>query len=356
MAADPTITHRTRPWAVLALFAAGGWILAGAGFKWLWGSPALLPRFMHELSVGVEVLYPAVIGIELAVVAVAWLRPRPGWVLLVLQYLVFLGVLAVQIQRGEESCGCMGSKVDVAPWQMLVIDGTLLGLLLLSRPWSGIAGRGLPGVAVAVAAIGLLALPWFTGRGQAADPHDLRRRLDAARAAEATAQASRSNDAPAPAAPADSPSEPTAAVGPAPTAPTAPTPAAPAATVGWAVLRPETWVGQDAFSLDLAQWLDPALLPLDGLWVFYRRQCDHCRDHLIELASSEVGQRQVALIRVPEPSDTDENNLVVIRPSGGHVVEVSLPTGVEWVLSTPADAVLEGATVVSARENIQVGH
>lgn len=354
---EDTLQRTTRPLTVVALLLAGGWILAGALFKLLQGSPALLPAFMRDLPLSLETIYPLVIGIELAVVSIAWLRPRPGWALIALQYLVFFGVLSVQIARGEESCGCMGSEVTLTPVQMLAIDGTLFTLLMLSRPWSGFGTSGLPIPAVGAIAAVLLALPWFGGRGRSVSPEDVvRDRTESAQnevpsGIEGGATARPSDGTDGTVEPdvvleevdADVPVEP------------APEEGTGGGSQGWTVLDPASWVGLDVFSLDITPWLGEdqvALLPQDGLWVLYRQQCDHCRDHLLELSNTEHGQRMVGLIRVPEPSDTPDNSIIVLKPQGPHVTEVELPAGVDYVLSTPADATIQGSVVIEAREDI----
>ncbi|MEO0650347.1 MAG: MauE/DoxX family redox-associated membrane protein [Planctomycetota bacterium] len=378
-----TDARSTRPLTVIALLLAGGWILTGALFKLLQGSPGLLPAFMKEWGLPLEQVYPTVIGIEFAVVAIAWLRPRPGWILLALQYLAFFGVLGVQIARGEESCGCMGGSVKLAPVVMLAIDGTLFGLLLASRPWSGLGFSGLPKPLVGIAAAALVVLPWFGERGQEVDDTTLA--LLKAKAQQAKTQQAQP---PAAAEPVihDHPltdetvgSEvPGGAVSPALEAPgegeapttepdvvateVAPEPPAPDPEVestdsaGWTVFYPDRWVGQDLFSIPLANYLledELALMPDSGLIVFYRQQCDHCRDHLLELANVELGQRRIGLVRVPEPSDTPDNSLIVVKPEGPHVSEATLIEGIEYVLNTPAEIEVEGFVVTAAREGIQ---
>ena len=79
-----------------------------------------LTRSGQASATAIGTLYRVAIGIELAVVAFALLRPRFGWALLVLQYLAFLGVLGVLIGQGVESCGCMGSTVSIAPGGMAI--------------------------------------------------------------------------------------------------------------------------------------------------------------------------------------------------------------------------------------------
>jgi hypothetical protein len=350
-----------RPLAVVALLLAGGWLLAGALFKLTQGSPALLPAFMRELPLSLETLYPIVIGIELAVVASAWLRPSLGWLVLAGQYTVFFGVLALQIAAGEESCGCMGSKVSLTPWQMLGIDGTLFALLMFSRPWSGLPRGGAPLPLLGLVVAGLLALPWFGGRGQAVDPGRIRaaqgsgaREVVAPEGANAGPEGEQS-----PGAVNGGDASPGGGATAGEATPDQVESPASVPSQGWTVLDPRKWVGQDVFSIDAAEWLGEetvAMLPFDGLWVFYRQQCDHCRDHLLELANSEQGQRQVGLIRVPEASDTPDNSVILLRPEGPHVFECALPAGVDYVLSTPADATVAGGVVVDARENIQAGH
>ncbi|QDU65566.1 MauE/DoxX family redox-associated membrane protein [Engelhardtia mirabilis] len=362
---------RLRPLALLALALASVWILTGALFKLLQGSPALLPKFMHELPISVTTLYPLVIGIELAIVGFAWLRPRQGWALIALQYLAFFGVLGIQIARGEESCGCMGKNVSLAPTTMLAIDGTLFALLLISRPWSGLGRFVMPLPVAAIAAIALFALPHFVGRGQAMDPSQVRAMregasgagIDKSPTADPDGAASRSQDeaqqmASAEPAPGSASSE--AATTHGATQPQAPAPSpvedvdevvAPAQ--GWTIIAPEDWVGKDVFDIDLAQWVDVASLPLDGTWILYRTTCEHCRDHLIDVTNADDGSELIGLIRVPDPGDSPENRIVHIMPQGGHVMHVELPRGVEYVVTTPADAEIMGGVVQAAREGIE---
>jgi len=347
---------RVRPLALLALILASVWILTGALFKLLQGSPALLPAFMHDLPLSVETIYPLVIGIELGVVAIALLRPREGWILVTLQYLAFFSVLGIQIARGEESCGCMGKNVELAPTTMLAIDGALFALLMVSRPWSGL-GR--------IVVVGLFVLPRFVGRGQAIDPAEVLGKIESAPGAfvdgdprvDPGGAATRTDP------PVTDVLDPDVVANPdgdqpgaSPTQPgteTIPAPAPPAVTPeaqGWTVLSPDKWIGKDVFDIDLAQWTDVGMLPLDGTWIFYRTTCEHCRDHLIEVANADDGSKLIGLIRVPDPGDSPDNRIVHIMPQGGHVMHVELPAGVEYVLTTPADAEIVGGVVQTARE------
>lgn len=397
-------TARVRPLALLALAAASLWILTGALFKLLEGSPALLPAFMHELPISVELIYPVVIGVELAVVSLALLRPRFGWGLVALQYLAFFGVLGIQIARGEESCGCMGGNVTIAPITMLAIDGVIFAALLATRPWSGLGRFGLPLPIAAVAALAALVAPNFVGRGQSVDLEAVRERLasmdgtagtaagapgssgaagggsssnaasgpatgvvagggDAAATAgagdgatpasgssgegagDATDGSATDGAAPQPGTDDGAPAE---VAQEQPEQPVTPPEPVEEESLGWQIFDVEDWVGMDVFETDLAAYLDLAMLPLDGTWVFYRTTCDHCAEHMIDLMNAPPG-KPLALIRIPEPGDNEDNRVVHLMPAG---VQVELPAIVEYVLTTPADMEVEGGIVAGAREGI----
>ena len=155
-------TGRTRlasAWIVVIAL----WVAAGALFKLFWGTPALLPAAVRDIGLDLGLTYNLAIGIELAIVAVALLAPRLGWVLELLLLLVFDVVLGTQIAAGDASCGCFGAKLSMPPWVMLAIDSVLLFGLLALRPWSGL-GKGAPLALLAAAAAAALALPWFFDR------------------------------------------------------------------------------------------------------------------------------------------------------------------------------------------------
>ncbi|MCA9001436.1 MAG: hypothetical protein KDB61_05905, partial [Planctomycetes bacterium] len=131
--------------ARLAIFLCMAWLLMGALFKLLKGSPADLPPQIVEISPWDSYnTFRGAIAIELCIAAIALLWPRLGWFFLTAIYLVFLGVLGKLVAAGAESCGCMGSSVKLAPWMMMSIDGTLLLLMLWSRPWKSLPKTSKP--------------------------------------------------------------------------------------------------------------------------------------------------------------------------------------------------------------------
>lgn len=280
-------TKKLRPLAAIAVVLAAAWLATGAGYKWLAGSPNDLPSQMHALGLDIVLVYKLAIGIELAVVAAALLLPRIGWVLLALQYVVFLSVLGMQISAGSASCGCFGSKITISPEVMAGIDGTLLALLLVSRPWST-KFWGLPfAVTGIVVALGLAA-PWLYTRQITIDG-----------------------------------------------TPNGGTPRA-----GFVLFEEKSWLGKQVQDCDFAAHLDTpdganSLMP--GTWVFYRLSCPHCGDHLRAMYNADPKTEPITLVLIPE-QDLDPNAVKVdLKPEGVHVTEVSLKSGIDYVMTGPVD-------------------
>ena len=294
----------------LAILLPALWLATGASFKLFAGTPKDLPPVLFDLGLDIDLVFRVAIGIELSIVALALLRPALGWRLLTVQYVIFLGLLAQLAASGEESCGCMGSSVTLTPMTMMGIDGALLALLLLMKPWQrALPDRGPSWLAPAIVLVALV-FPWIY--------------IDSG------------------------------------STPPAPTPlggeseaAEPAEKPRYVVLEPAEWVGQDVFSTPLAAWVDfeSGELPIDGLFAFYRQTCEHCADHLMKLFEADVGLPMV-LVKINEKGDNAENNLIEVKPSGSHIIEIELDPEIEWVIETPADLELEGGMVVRGEEGI----
>jgi len=283
---------------------AGAWILAGALFKLLLGTPADLPQSVRELPIELGLTYKLAITAELVLAALAFLRPRWGWLPLCAALLVFDAVLLGQIAAGEASCGCFGSSIAISPRLMLAIDTVFLAAILGARPWRPRArpARKAAGVVVLSAAIALaVALPWLLDRQ--VGPGSV----------EVDGQPVRG---------------------------------------AWLELDVESWVGRDVWDTPLAEHVDVMTLPLDGLWIFWRQTCDHCAEHLAELARTETGERFVTLVQLRERHDTEANRVVHEMPAGPFVQHAALPDSVTYVITTPAEMVLEGGRIVEAREGV----
>ena len=290
--------------ANLMIRLAGLWIAAGALFKLFRGTPADLPELVRELDVfDLGLRYKLVITAELAIASIAILRPRLGWPLVVALFALFDAILVLLVRDGVENCGCFGSDFPIPPIGMLAIDSVLLLLVLISRPWR--ARGGAPWIVLLAALAISAALPWIFDR----------------EVSEGTVE---NEDGP---------------------------------LTNYTILEVEDWVGKDIWDTPLGQ---PPLnehikveeLPLDGLWIFYRQTCDHCAEHLLQLAGSETGERFLALIRIAERTDTPENSVVHTMPVGNFVQHAELPDSIDYVISTPAELVLEGGRVTAAMEGV----
>jgi len=290
----------------IGLIAA--WILTGALFKLFWGTPALLPAVVRDVPLELGVTYNLAIGIELAIAGIALLAPRVGWVLEAALLLVFDVVLTTQIAAGDASCGCFGAKLSMPPWVMMLVDSVLLVGLLALRPWS-VRLLGLPIVVPAAVAAAALAVPWFLDR-------------------EVTTGEVAAHGAPA--------------------------------ENAWMELDVDSWVGMDIWDTKLGQpplnqYIDVMKLPLDGLWVFWRADCEHCAKHLGHMKQVETGQRLVTLVRLEQAHDTEANRVVHEMPDGNFVQFASLPASIGYILTTPAELLLEGGKIVAARDDAVPG-
>ncbi len=291
------------PFALWSVRLAALWLATGALAKLFIGTPAFLPAFIREQTpFSLDHTYMLVIGIELAIVALAFLRPRQIWWVLAGLFVFFDFILSTQIAAGEESCGCFGGQIQVSPWLMMGIDTALLLALLASQPWRMLVSRGasLP-VSVLAAALALIA-PALYLRGQLV---------------------------------------------PAPV-----TPAEPGATAArelprWVVLEPEKWVGKSLFDIpELTTWLGADQLPTDGVLIFWRQGCSHCAEHLRALRGLDKGEQPITLVQIRD--DLKDGRAVDVLPEGAHVAELAYPENLQVMLQTPFELELVGGEIVRA--------
>ncbi|QDV07763.1 hypothetical protein Poly30_32950 [Planctomycetes bacterium Poly30] len=338
-----------------ALSAGMLWLLVGALYKLFDGSPNDLPKIVTEYSPFAsnwETMRAAII-IELAVVGLVIAKPRLGWLFLVGAYGTFLAILYPLVQEGAASCGCFGSSVTMKPETMMAIDGGLLALIVISRPWriakeSGLGWAGyLPLLAVAIAG------PWMKltapvlppAKNPALVSTEPTGKAETPAAAtegmgvltpikpESTAQAaSEMATDPMPGTPVvELPQETPAEEPVAPQIQDVVVEADPAMPEFFE-LRPDTWEGKDFYETDISRFIDQsegAVLPNSHV-VVYRQTCEVCQEHLEELwqeaqndPTKWSGERQLVLIRVIENKDTPENNRIELMPEPHQ--RVSLP-------------------------------
>ena len=307
----------SRRFSLARLFTLLGaaWLAVGAFYKLFYGNPGDLPQPFFDWFGGLaskDNLYILAIASELIVITLAIFRPKLGWIALAATYLFFEAILAPLIAEGAENCGCLGGTISIHPILMASIDGVILLGLLASRPWKAAGMQAIaPTAIVGLLIIASAVAPVLKLRATDSD-------LTIADIEEAEKQGQE------------------------------------VARPDFVTLTPPEWIGELIYETPLAKWLkDIDTLPTDGTWMFWRWTCDHCAEHLAELAESPPLEPLV-LIRVREATDTPENKAIYAMPPGA--IEVELTETIQWVLSTPADLRLEGGMVVEARENIEHEH
>ena len=288
---EPDRTSRSRiAWIVVRL--AGAWILAGALAKLFLGTPKDLPEVVRKMSpFGLDLTFHLVIGVELAMVSIAWIRPRLAWPLVLALFAFFDFVLVRQLSAGASSCGCFGASIKVSPWLMLSVDSALILSMLASRPWSAAprpAGSLLP---LAAAFLVSFALPWLLIH---------------------------------------------------------PPPSAPGAQAsGYITLEPEKWVNQSIFDIqELKRWVPVEKLPTDGKVVLWRQGCDHCAAHLRLMASHDDPSIPILLVQIRD--DLKDGRAVDLMPEGAHVTHAEFPENQQVVLQTPWELHVSGGVVKAA--------
>jgi hypothetical protein len=265
------------------------WLLAGALYKFFDGSPNDLPQPVVEHSpFSMLTTFRLAIAAEFAVVGLVLTVPRLGWIALGGIFSVFLAVLVPLALGSESSCGCFGSNVTIAPWQMMLIDGSLLGLLLFSAPWRLPKEAGLGAPAFLPFLIVAIVAPMMKVKSETLPKVEV-------------------------AAPADGLHE-------------------------FYELRSAEWTGQDFYATDIAAFADQsmgAVLPNSHV-VVYRQTCEVCKAHLEELweeaqndpnrwasDGGASGGQSLVLLRIIENNDTAENNLCELLPEPSQ--KVTLP-------------------------------
>jgi hypothetical protein len=263
------------------------WLLMGALFKLLKGNPSDLPPTILEISpLNLYDTFRGAIAIELCIVAIALLWPRLGWMFLTAIYVVFLGLLYKLVAAGAESCGCLGGSIKIAPAVMMAIDGTLLLLLLVTQPWKSLPKTSKPMLRgltlVPIFAVAFI-LPWTKFIKVEMPPREAGQ--DPATQVEADKRLD-----------------------------------------GFYAFETTTWEGQMIFDLDLGLYTDPAgamdTLPAPVHVVIYRKTCEHCRDHIAELATNPPDDRPIALVRIPEVNDDAAPNVIELKPDGHFPIEL----------------------------------
>ncbi|MFO0829360.1 MAG: hypothetical protein U0572_14580 [Phycisphaerales bacterium] len=337
------------------------WVLAGATAKSLTGTPAELPAPILALDFDPFAVIIAAIVVETTIALVALVAPRLGWAPLAALLATFAIILVLHLRSGAESCGCFGGALPIPAWLVLAVDSSLLVATLAAarflRPWRAARQAGLGALVGLVVG---LALAWY-----ADDRMRTLRPVESLAAAKTPApqQSGAKNTAPQQSAPPQA-SPPSAAPqqAAAQQATTAQT-AAPAATA-WrlpdafppqVILRPVQWIGKKLDETELGRWADTSKFPPDATIIIYYASCNHCADHLRELAAKKAADPASApnyvLVQIPTP-DAYAGRLFVDRVPDG-ALHVLLPKEIKaWVITPPWDVFVEGG-VVKRAERVQ---
>ena len=297
-------TTKDSPLARLALGLCATWLAAGAYAKLVYGNPLLLPEVIRNHSpISWSLTYTLVIGIEFALVALCFLRPRMAWPLMLALFAFFEFVLTTQIAAGAKSCGCFGDGLEVSPKLMMGVDSALLLALLVSKPWISIRSRG-AGIGIVLCALILaFAAPavWIHVRQREEPPKPP--------SGNGTAATVKSPD--------------------------------------WLELHPEKWMGKSVYDIEeLTKYVAAEKLPTDGQIVLWRQGCAHCAKHLRELANGDRGDHPIVLIQIQD--DPKDSRAVEAMPDGAHVTKLEFPKDMQVMVQTPWDFTVVGGTVTVA--------
>lgn len=294
---------RISAWPTVLVRTAATWILAGALFKLLVGSPNDLPTSVREFSAdafgfSAVLTYQLAIAIELSIAAFAWLRPDRAWTMAAAQLAVFCAVLTPLALAGAKSCGCFGSKIPVPPWAMLSIDGVLLAALLASRPWRATTPPSARWIPLAICVACAWAAPFGSTSSGAKDG-------GAARLADVdkTAELPR--------------------------------------FVEW---RPDDWVGERLSGTGVGRFVAVENHLLDANWVIYSPSCEHCAAYLRRL-DGEFATDPRAYVFLRLPMDQGAERVVDVMPPGD---EVELPSDVQYVITPPWNLRIDDGVVSEA--------
>jgi len=356
--------------AQIALSLGLLWLAAGALYKLFEGSPNDLPATVKDLSpLGSLATMRLAVGIELAVIGLVIALPRIGWFFLAGALAVFCAVLVPLVLDGAESCGCFGGNITIDPKVMLAVDGALLVLILVSKPWrvlpreSGLGAAALlPFLAVAVLA------PY--GKLQDAELPSVEPRRAPASGVVTGAPSETTGAAPSP-----------GDVGPAPVAGTAQpaetTATPPAAEVDTLAaldlpefyeLRVQDWVGQDVWATDLASFFaygeaagyaQGAFQPNSHV-IVYRQTCEHCEEHLKQVWQEQQNGdpkwqgRSIVLLRLAETKDTPENDRCTMLPEPSEKITFP-PLKRGYGITTPYTFDVDDANLVQNPVDLREG-
>lgn len=316
---------------VLARLVAPAWVLTGATFKMLEGTPKNLPpktilATAGKLDLDLYVVLAAIIGIEFLAAAIMLLVPRVARTVAMFMMSVFcLVIIGEMVQGNVTSCGCLGA-VTMPPWLMLAIDGSiLLGLMAFdpSPIYPAVTRRWPMAAAVVLGAAGAaFAYKEVVPTDQGGDP--------------VVVNPPASNGVPTPP-PGNS---------------ERPNPDPRIVRSFWLASNLDKWVGKRWQELELFQYMKKWPQDMDTgvrYVVFYSRTCDHCQEMFYNDLTDPALGSMVTAIEIPADPD------LLTSPDAWPMPEtecelLALPLNCEWIITAPMTIAFEDGVVTCAQE------
>ena len=321
---------------VLCRIVVPMWVLTGAVFKLIERSPRTLPRetilnVADGLGLHLYGLLATLIALEFLAIAVMVFLGRfaraMALFMLTAFCLILIGEMILpntqQLMEGNfgvllgGSCGCLGT-FSPSPWVMLMIDGTLLGGVMLFKPTPAAAARVGRGPVVTALVVILAGLGTSFGLV-----------IPAGRAPETT-------------------------VGNGPVQPDGPTVnPAPAALPGyWFASEVESWIGKPWQEIDLFTYMRKWPKEMDSAKryvVFYSRTCDHCEAMFWEDLTDPVLGSMVTAVEVPQSKSVLTSSDAWPMPATECEL-LALPLGCDWIITAPLTITVENSNVTCTTE------
>ncbi|MEE8153583.1 MAG: MauE/DoxX family redox-associated membrane protein [Phycisphaerales bacterium] len=307
---------------VLCRIVVPAWVLTGAIFKLLSGTPATLPQLFQDtakgLGIAMDPLLYTLIALELFAIGVMLSIGRFARLMAGFMLGSFCLILIGEWIKQAESCGCFGGTIEIEPWQMLIIDGALLlGVISLGTGRTKAKGQSLRTPAAVAFVLLLLGFGVsFAGKFLLHPPTEQEVIPDGG------------ND------------DPTRNPNPLP--------------------LPTSWYFDDIGNLVGKPWRELEIFKLMPRWpsdmdgerryvVFYSRTCDHCEEmFLYDLTDPALGS-MVTAIQIPHTPDTlMPDNAWEMPETECELLE--LPLGCDWILSAPATLRIENGIVTCGTE------
>ena len=289
------------------------WVLTGAVFKLYERTPANLPsvilraaRASKDHQIDLDIMLRTLIGLELLAVGVMFFVPRFARAMAIFMLSCFCFILIAELWARATSCGCFGS-IKIKPWQMLIIDGSLLVAVLIFRPAKrAVAQPGgrvsllKPAIAMLILGAVGLGISFAVPQPQAKEPQP--------QPNVATASDPQVNPKPLP------------------------------VPNSW-YIKPsaDEWVGKLWRDVDLFQLMQRWPHDLDHgkhYVVFYKRDCEHCEsmvyDHLLVPLDAPV-----TMVQIPYSPDELMPPEPWVIPSNLPCEMLALPLGCNWIITPP---------------------